>query len=234
MAKNNNLTDFLTSLANKIREKLSTSELINPQDFETKIDEINDSATKPLDDLLQGDLKEIKNSNVKKLRAYALSNSSNLESVNFPNLTTLNSYVFNSCNKLKNVNLPKLETLGASCFYGCKELTEMIFITPVSIAITSFRNCSKLKKVDFTYITSSIASNSFQGCSALDTFINRKSTSISALSNVNAFSDTPIASGTGYVYVPVNLVDQYKTATNWITYADQIRAIEDYPDITGG
>ena len=45
---------------------------------------------------------------------------------------------------------------------------------------------------------------------------------------------TVIASGTGYVYVPSALVNSYKSATNWSTYADQIRAIEDYPDITGG
>lgn len=45
---------------------------------------------------------------------------------------------------------------------------------------------------------------------------------------------TPMKSGTGYIYVPAALVDSYKAATNWSTYADQIRAIEDYPDITGG
>jgi hypothetical protein len=40
--------------------------------------------------------------------------------------------------------------------------------------------------------------------------------------------------GTGYIYVPATLVDTYKAGTNWSTHADQIRAIEDYPEITGG
>ena len=53
------------------------------------------------------------------------------------------------------------------------------------------------------------------------------------LEKTSAFKDTPIESGTGYVYVPSALVDSYKSATNWSTYADQIRAIENYPDITG-
>lgn len=35
-------------------------------------------------------------------------------------------------------------------------------------------------------------------------------------------------------YVPTSLVETYKSATNWSTYAEQIRAIEDYPEITGG
>ena len=45
---------------------------------------------------------------------------------------------------------------------------------------------------------------------------------------------TKIHSGQGYVYVPAALVDSYKAAANWQNYADQIRAIEDYPEITGG
>jgi hypothetical protein len=36
------------------------------------------------------------------------------------------------------------------------------------------------------------------------------------------------------IYVPRELVDAYKVATNWSTHADNIRAIEDYPEICGG
>ena len=57
---------------------------------------------------------------------------------------------------------------------------------------------------------------------------------MATLANTNAFTNTPIKSGAGYIYVPAALVDSYKAATNWSVYADQIRAIEDYPDITGG
>lgn len=37
MAKENNLQDFLTDVANAIREKKGTSDLINPQDFSKEI-----------------------------------------------------------------------------------------------------------------------------------------------------------------------------------------------------
>ena len=40
MAKNNNSGDFLKSLADKFRSKLSTTAKINPQDFESKVDEV--------------------------------------------------------------------------------------------------------------------------------------------------------------------------------------------------
>lgn len=43
MAKNNNLTDFLTDVADAIREKKGTTELINPQDFSAEIASIESS-----------------------------------------------------------------------------------------------------------------------------------------------------------------------------------------------
>lgn len=42
------------------------------------------------------------------------------------------------------------------------------------------------------------------------------------------------ANGGCQFYVSTSLVETYKSATNWSTYAEQIRAIEDYPEITGG
>lgn len=39
---------------------------------------------------------------------------------------------------------------------------------------------------------------------------------------------------TGYIYVPKALIEDYKIATNWSVYADRFRAIENYPEITGG
>ena len=37
-----------------------------------------------------------------------------------------------------------------------------------------------------------------------------------------------IANGTGYIYVPDNLVEDYKVAANWSTYASQIKPLSEY------
>lgn len=95
----------------------------------------------------------------------------------------------------------------------------------------SFYNCTKLEKIDFD-VLEEINDADFYQCSALTAVIIR-SPAVCALSTSNAFKETPIASGTGYIYVPAALVDEYKAATNWTVYADQIRAIEAYPDICG-
>ena len=96
----------------------------------------------------------------------------------------------------------------------------------------SFMGCSNLEKIDFD-VLEEMKNADFYQCSALTAVIIR-SPAVCTMSDSNAFKSTPIASGTGYVYVPAALVDSYKAATNWTTYADQIRAIEDYPDICGG
>lgn len=79
----------------------------------------------------------------------------------------------------------------------------------------------------------SIGVASFNGCSNLTALILRNETMCS-LGNTNAFTNSAIALGTGYIYVPRALVDTYKANTNWKTYVNQIRAIEDYPDVCEG
>lgn len=64
------------------------------------------------------------------------------------------------------------------------------------------------------------------------------------LGNANAFSNCYHILGTvnatynpeglkdGYIYVPDALVDSYKAATNWSTYASQIRPLSEYVEVT--
>lgn len=101
-----------------------------------------------------------------------------------------------------------------------------------SIGLCAFLNCSNLAIVDLPSVLY-IDSEAFNKCSALATFILRGN-QLCALANANALNNTPIKSGTGYIYVPRAMVDSYKAASNWSTYANQFRAIEDYPEITGG
>ena len=101
-----------------------------------------------------------------------------------------------------------------------------------SIGRSAFSDCTELITADFPSVTS-IGVFAFLYCAALTALILRSEQLVS-LSKTNAFSKAPIESGTGYIYVPAALVDSYKAATNWSTYASQIRAIEDYPEICGG
>lgn len=51
---------------------------------------------------------------------------------------------------------------------------------------------------------------------------------IANLRYVVSLRNTPIANGTGYIYVHDSLVDSYKAANNWSTYASQIKPLSEY------
>ena len=108
-----------------------------------------------------------------------------------------------------------------------RSITEIADNHITSIGTLAFHSCSNLTTVDFPLVTS-IGSNAFYNCSKLATLILRDTEEVCTLNGTNAFNSTKIASGTGYIYVPAALIDSYKAASNWSTYAAQFRALEDY------
>lgn len=161
--------------------------------------------------LLGNTMTVLDNSLVTSLRTRACQGATKLTTVNLPVVTSTGSYAFYQCSGLVTVKLPKLTSVSTQTFYGC----------------------TKLKHADCGNL-GSITAQTFNACSELTELILRKTGSICTLANVNGVNHSPIGKGTGYVYVPSALIDSYKTATNWSTFAAQFRAIEDYPEICGG
>ena len=133
---------------------------------------------------------------------------------------------FRECSTLTTANFPAATSIGGYAFQYCSKLTTANFPAATSIGGYAFQSCSALTTADFPAATS-IGPDAFSYCSKLTALILRSET-MATLSNTNAFRSTPIASGTGYIYVPRALVDSYKAASNWSTHAAQIRALEDY------
>ena len=126
--------------------------------------------------------------------------------------------------------------LGRGAFFYCTNLKKVDIPRVTYITQNAFQACSSLETIDLPSVTE-IGSSSFTNCSKLTAVILRSNTVV-VLAFSNAFNSSPMSLGTGSVdcfYVPKNLVDEYKSATNWSSYPpDRIRAIEDYPEITGG
>ena len=105
---------------------------------------------------------------------------------------------------LTTVNLPECTSIGTSTFYRCTNLTTVNLPECTSIGDTAFNSCTNLTTVIF-------------GADRVVT-----------LMSSNAFDNSAITR-TGYIYVPDNLVDSYKTATNWSTYANRIKPLSELP-----
>lgn len=193
----------------------------------------DNSEAEDLVNIIENDIENFENSRITKAGKYAFAYKTKLKTISLPNLATSNERLFSNCESLASLSIPNMR--GSTNTYMaayCGSLKTADVHQASSISTYSFYGCSYLTKLEFDRITS-ISTNAFNGCTRLATLIIRSS-SMATLGGTSAFTGTKIAGGTGYIYVPAALIDSYKTATNWSTYAAQIRAIEDYPDICGG
>lgn len=169
------------------------------------------------------------------------SGCSNLITIDFPRVGWQGSVRHNSflnCTKLTNVNLPLCTALGGPyIFKGCTSLPGLVlpsygsnpWITGTGdaygISTSWFEGDTSLEFLDIKN-PYNIKDNAFKNCSNLSILIFRGDR-IPALSNVNAFSGTPFASGGsgGTIYITEEMYSHlgdgssldYQNATNWST-----------------
>ena len=150
---------------------------------------------------------------------------SNIKSLSIPNLKEIKDmWAFAQCTNLVSINLPVITDIEAYTFLSCTSLSNVNIPNATIIRKGVFRNCSALKEIDLPLVHS-ITIYAFDGCSTLEKVILRRE-GVCVL-DTNVFTNTPIETGTGYIYVPDTLVDRYKNATNWSTFANQIKPISE-------
>ena len=141
-------------------------------------------------------------------------------------ITTINSNIFKSA-KIGIVNMPNVKNISFQAFQSCSA-TEVRFVGLQTPAGSTFLAMSNLTKAVFGTSLSTVPIQMFNACSKLTTLV-LPYNGVATI-GTDALKSTAIASGTGYVYVPSAQVDNYKANSGWSAYANQIRALEDYPD----
>lgn len=186
-------------------------------------------------DYIEGTLTEIIDDTITVIKPYAFRSEVDLTKVSFPSAVSVGTNAFRECSALHTVDLPNFnKAIPTYCFDSCDALKNLSIPNTTGVNNYSFRYCAELEKVELGNATS-IGTQSFGSCSKLVALIiRREKGKTCSLTNKNAFTGTPIESGTGYVYFYRDNVNAQKALTNWATYAEQIRAIEDYPEICGG
>ena len=219
------LTDKLTAIANAIRAKTGGSDLLTLDEIPQEIASIETGGgggtSEEIDDIVLTDL-----SNKPVVTEYS---TNNVEK------KYIRQYAFYNCGNLENVDAPNIENIGTQAFVYCAKLTSVKFPNITVVNTSAFQD-SGVERADFTNSYTQVPIILQTSCfrrSNLETLIIRNVNTVATLGSTSVFQSTPIASGTGYIYVPQSLLEQYKVATNWVTYANQFRAIEDYPEICG-
>ena len=196
----------LTAVANAIRDRAGTKDQLSfPEGFVSAVEGIQDYVM----DYVSETMTTYKNHK----------------------LYTVTRHIFRH-SYVKYYDIPNVLYVSAWSF-AQSDIVEISLPIVTKLEWDTFRECNSLKKVELGGSLSYIQTRLFYNSKAFDTLILRNTTRMD-LYNTDAFTGTLIASGTGYIYVPRALVDSYKAATNWSNFANQIRAIEDYPEITGG
>lgn len=235
----------MTYTANRIRNKAGSTDQIawdSAKGFGDAVDAIAGSFD---DAIIQRTISgTYSNNRITTVGACAFLGCQALTALDLPNVTQVDRNAFESCVRLSTINLPKVTafdrgvftnsaiqqanfplvtTMGGNCFYTTKHLISANLPLVTSLPIDSFR-LSTIQTADFAAITN-INRTAFTDCTKLETLIIRTS-SVCVISDISiALRGSKIASGTGYIYVPDNLVDSYKAATNWVTLSEQIKPI---------
>ena len=237
------LTDKLEAIADAIRAKTGKTTTMTLTEMPTEIASISSGGGgDELADLLTNKITTL-NSNVTSIRQYAFRGATALVSVKLPEATSIATNSFYGCSKMTSFVAPKLKTIADNAFNGCSIIPNIVLPSLTSGGSYMFRYCYGLLTIDFA-VCANIVANMFYDCRRLTAVILRSST-MAALANTSAFTNCYHFHGTknstynpnglkdGYIYVPAALIEEYKAATNWSTFASQFRTIEDYPEITG-
>ena len=108
-------------------------------------------------------------------------------------------------------------------FYNCTGLTSVTIGNSVtSIGNSAFYDCSDLTSVTIPNSVTRIDNYAFYGCTSLTEIDFSTHTTVPTLEAINAFSNT---SANLAIKVPSTLLDEWKAATNWSTYADKIMGV---------
>ena len=156
----------------------------------------------------------------------AFSGCSSITSITISdNITDIGYGAFKKCSGMTSCTIGSgVTSIGQSAFQYCSGMTSIIIGNSVtSINNAAFEYCNGLSSITIPSGVTRIGSRAFHYCSGLTSLIvnadNPPSLGSMALDN------TPIASGTGYIYVPSSSVNAYKTTSGWSDYANQILAI---------
>lgn len=159
---------------------------------------------------------------VTNIESYAFTYCYSLASITIPNsVTNIGSYAFNYCYSLAPITISSgVTSVEYKAFNYCYSIVSITIPNSVtSIRSGAFNACYSLASIAISGRVTTIESMVFYECYGVAFYDFTEHTSIPRLSSINAF--TYIAADCE-IRVPAALVDAWKAATNWSTYADHI------------
>lgn len=135
----------------------------------------------------------------------------------------------------------RITSLRQNAFANSTSLNEIYIPKVKTINNLAFTSCTNLKTVDISSCET-LNGQPFQACSRLLKIIIRQTSKVCTMQNSGIFATcyrfvgakhttyNPEGLKDGYIFVDDSLLEQYKSSTNWSTYADQIKPLSELPN----
>lgn len=168
----------------------------------------------------------LKSATVNASRNYLFRNCASLKTIQWAENASVDMNSNNMlmhCNSLETLYLPgtyvKITNNFANATNALREVETATATELVDLNISCFASCVSLTRFKCGAGLNSIAASAFSGCVSCKLYDFSQSTEVPTLANTSAFNNIPADCE---IRVPAALVDEWKAATNWATYADHI------------
>jgi hypothetical protein len=178
------------------------------------------------DGIITRTITEYSNDRITTVGSYAFYQCVKLLKLDLPNVETVNIYGCDGCTGLETLNLPNVKKINNYGFRNNKTLKKLDLPNVEEIWNYTFESCSALEIIYIPKIKT-ITSRSFRYCKQIKALIIEQTDSVCTLNNINVFEQT-FDYSKGAIFVPDSLLEDYKAATNWSTYADYIKPLSEY------
>ena len=145
-----------------------------------------------------------------------------LASITIPNgVRVISPNTFRSCNSIASITIPNgITNIESYAFAACNSLASITIPNGItSIGNNAFDSCSRIASITIPNGITNIETGTFGSCYGVAFYDFTAYTTVPTLKYGKAFTGI---SADCQIRVPAALVDTWKTATNWSTYADHI------------
>lgn len=160
-------------------------------------------------------------STISTIASYAFQYCVRLPFVTLPSgISKIGENSCNSCSALIGIAIPNgVTAIEPTAFQSCYNLTAITIPNGLErIWDTAFQNCNAIASVSVPSSVSNIRQNAFAYCRGASFYDFTTHTAVPTL-GANAFASLPADCE---IRVPAALLNEWKAATNWATYANQI------------